>query len=712
MITRRDLRNFSEESFKKDMELAPWGNIFAIEECDLDRQVTVLENIFESVITKNAPFKTFKAKHPPAPWINDNIKKLMRDRDAYKNSFNINKDPGIYESFKILRNKVNQEKRKLKFRTFNDEINSKVKIAKQFYKALKRFNIVQSKLSKNPCSYDANILNETFTFNNNQKVDESRVTDEISDILKQSLEPVFSFCEVTEQDVKKIVKSLKTNSCGSDNISAYFVKLSIEYSAFAITYIVNNSYKYRYFPLNWKKAIVKPIPKKENPTSESDFRPISLLSVFSKICEKTCCYQINNYLSNNVLFDTLQSAYKQYHSTATALLNIVDDISKAMDRSLVTFLILLDYSKAFDCANHRLILAKLKALGFKDDALAWILSYLTNRIQKVKTSTSESRWVTLINGVPQGSILGPLFFTVLVSDINKIISNGNYHMYADDTQLYYHSKVNNVENVINNIKDDLEAVEQFSDRNCLKLNAAKSNYIIIGSKINLAKLKQIDISPILINNKVIERKTHVRNLGITFDEVLSWTKHVNQTIGKAYGKLKLVYRFKKFLSQDAKIRICESYVLSQFNYCDIVYQNMPDYLKQKIQKVQNSCFRFIFGLRKYDHVSHCLKKLDTLNMHERRLLHGLTIMHKVEKKLVPIYLSQRVTRNFDHHNYNTRFKCDIVVERCVTSKRKNAFFPKFIKMYNELSKKVDSKNVTIITFKKRIKKILIECRNI
>ena len=711
IITSRDFRKFSEHAFKRDMELGHWGNIYAVDESDIDSQVTIVENIFTEIINKHAPFRTFKAKHPPSPWLNEKIKQMMGDRDTLKNTFNINKDLRTYEKYKILRNKVNHAIRQAKIDTFNNEINSKLKFAKEYHNALKRHNVVESRFLDTTCNYDANSLNETFTYNNNSEVDDVNVNFVISEILKESIAPVFNFNEVTEQDIIKIVRSLKSNSCGTDNISAFFIKLSIEFSVYAITYIINNSFKYRTFPKQWKKAVVKPIPKKENPTSGSDFRPISLLPVFSKISEKVGCYQINKYFNTNVLFDILQSAYKQFHSTTTALINIVDDIYKALDKSELTILILLDYSKAFDCANHRLILAKLKALGFHDDALAWILSYLTDRTQKVKTNTGESRWVTLKNGVPQGSVLGPLLFTVLVSDVKKVIEHGKYHLYADDTQLYYNGKVNDVVNLIDKINHDLAMVEQFSKNNCLKLNTTKSNFIIIGSSSNLVKLKKIYIPPLIINNKIIERKMHVRNLGITFDEVLSWTKHVNILVGKAYGKLKQGYRFRKFLSQEAKINLCEYYVLSQFNYCDVVYQNISDFLKLKIQKVQNNCFRFIFGLRKYDHISDCFQTLDTLNMEERRILHGLTLMHKINKKLAPRYLCDRIVHHSDNHKYNTRFKDNLVTERCWTSKRKNSFFSKFVLLYNNLSIEVGFNDITLSTFKKRIKKYLKTHKN-
>ena len=149
-----------------------------------------------------------------------------------------------------------------------------------------------------------------------------------------------------------------------------------------------------------------------------------------------------DFFSGDNQLDKLQSAYKLFHSTTTALLNISDDIFKALDKSLVTILILLDYSKAFDCANHRLILAKLKAAGFHDEALSWILSYLLDRKQEVRTDLGESRWVTMQNGVPQGSILGQLHFLVLVSDLYQSIINGQYQDLKDHYHYRYFQNIN------------------------------------------------------------------------------------------------------------------------------------------------------------------------------------------------------------------------------------------------------------------------------
>ena len=145
------------------------------------------------------------------------------------------------------------------------------------------------------------------------------------------------------------------------------------------------------------------------------------MPAFSKVVEKLIAVQIIQYLKDTNYFDNLQSAYKHSHSTITALLSVTDDIYECLENSELVFLVLLDYSKAFDCANHRLILAKLKAAGFREDSLSWILSYLSGRTQKVVTGAGESEWNGILNGVPQGSVLGPLLFTVLVSNLGDAL---------------------------------------------------------------------------------------------------------------------------------------------------------------------------------------------------------------------------------------------------------------------------------------------------
>jgi hypothetical protein len=518
--------------------------------------------------------------------------------------------------------------------------------------------------------------------------------------LKKSKEPAFSFSEVTVGQVIKMVRTIKSNACGVDGISAFFLKLGIEHSVYAFTDIINASLKFNKFPQRWKGALVKPLPKISNPTVPSDYRPISLLPAFSKILEKLVARQMVQYLKSTGYLDNLQSAYKQSHSTITALLNVTDDIYEALENSELTFLVLLDYSKAFDCANHRLICAKLQAAGFKNDSLSWITSYLSGRSQKVVAGSEESSWENVINGVPQGSVLGPLLFTILVSDISDAIKRGRYHLYADDTQLYYKCKVEDANTTIANINSDLQNIFDYSKRNCLKLNAGKSKFIIIGSRPNLKKLKTtIVLDEIKLGPDIIEREYSVKNLGIMFDEYFSWTQHINLITAKAYGKLRQAYRFKNFLSPQAKWNLSETYILSQFNYGDIILQGMSNQLTHKIQKIQNSCIRFSFGLRKYDHVTETRKNNKIICMEDRRQLHSLSLMFKITKNIAPIYLCNRITYRNSLHNYNTRRKNDIVVPFARSRTRALSFFIEVANKFNQFSNCVNIAGISIHTFK-------------
>ena len=179
------------------------------------------------------------------------------------------------------------------------------------------------------------------------------------------------------------------------------------------------------------------------------------------------------YFRKFSLFDSNQSAYKPNHGCNTALLKIMDDALDNIDDSLVTILTLLDFSKAFDTVNHRLLLEKLSILGFSQKALDWVTSYLSNRYQKVVLNNDSSPWVMIKNGVPQGSILGPLLFNILVSDMRQFIKFNSGHGYADDVQFEISSKVENINNAIHLVNQDLESVSSYCRNSALTINEKK-----------------------------------------------------------------------------------------------------------------------------------------------------------------------------------------------------------------------------------------------
>ena len=711
-ISRRDYRNFSENDFNEDMENAPWGNIYTCEENEIDQQVTILENIYLDIIEKHAPMRRFKIKKPlPTQWINDDIIKAMDQRDKYKAKFNKYKDPAIFETYKKLKNHVNYLVRKAKQHDFRQRVNEKVKDAKTFHMALKTCCVVDSKKNSEEVSYDADKLNTCFTKNNNAYVDEEMINQEIERILSRISPFSLYFRQVSEIEVKKIVKSFKSNSAGIDGISTFFVKKSIDFSVHAITEIINNSIKWSIFPRRWKKAIVIPIPKCGEPTSEKDYRPISLLPIFSKILEKVVAIQMIEYFINTGLYDRFQSAYKKFHSTTTALLHILDEILRSIDSNEITVMTLLDYSKAFDTANHKLIVAKLRALGLTNTACQWISSYLHERLQKVRTSSGLSGDIILKNGVPQGSILGPILFTVLTSDLHECLKHCKYHCYADDTQLYKSGKVSDINDIIKDMNEDLIAVADFSRTNCLKLNYDKNKFIIFGSKNNLQLINNTILDTITIDDQIVKRETVVRNLGLHMDEELTFEYHINDLIKRAWGKLKTAWKCGKFLSADSKRIIVECYVLSQFNYLDVIWRSATKGMWNKIQKIQNNCVRFIFRIRKYDHISSEFAKLNTLNMFNRTILHSLTYMFKCINDKAPSYLTEKISYVSSTHEHNTRSRNEIKCYQFNNRYGRFNFFNEVSSMFNKFLLKVEiNLNHSVFTFKKKLQSYLLTCQ--
>ena len=720
IIKRRDFRKFAEDRFTTDMANVDWESIRNVVENNIDEATTRLENIFANIINVHAPIREIKVTKPAdASWMTDEVTFLMDLRDKYKDKWNKIKKHNVrnniidspsqiffHTRFKELRNQVNHAMRKAKYADFNKKINDKLSDSKNFHSNLKNLNVVNPKNKQGvKCHLDPNKLNESFVKNNNAHVSSNHIAKMVRKINRHSRQAIFEFHEVGEQEIIEIVKTLKSNACGIDEISAFFIKLSIVSSAKTFAEIVNASLKSGYFPSRWKKARIKPIPKITEPILSSDFRPISLLIAFSKILEKIVAKQIKAYLVSNNLMDKYQSAYREQHSTITALTEITDHIYKSLDNSDITLLVLLDYSKAFDCANHKLILAKLKSLGFKNGALKWISSYLSNRSQQVVTDNGESTWIELLNGVPQGSILGPLLFTILVSDISKELRFCKYHLYADDTQLYISGKVKDIFSIIKNINSDLLRISEFSNNNCLKLNEGKSVFIILGSRHNLDKLGELTLPPIIINNKAIKRETTVKNLGILFDETMSWTDEINKCISNGYLKIKQAYRYKNFLSKPSKKLLVQSYILSQFTYNSIILQNITKVQMDKIQKFQNTCVRFILNLKKFDHITEGYISLGLLRMNQLREVQALSLMHKIINIRAPLYLTEKIFRQGQHHYHLTRSRFNIRTSRFKTNYGRNCFFNKIGSRYNQITNLLNLPNsVSNYTFKLKIKR--------
>lgn len=254
------------------------------------------------------------------------------------------------------------------------------------------------------------------------------------------------------------------------------------------------------------------------------------------------------------------------------------------------------------------------------------------------------------------------------------------HMYADDTQVYFSFYPNDAIDACRIINDDLHSLHNASNQFSLMLNSSKSKVILFGrSSVELRMSLRIHMG-----GTDLEISECARDLGLHIDTKLRFKTHVTTCIQKAYMNLKLIYQQRQFLSCNLKRTICESLVLTHFNHCDVVYGPCLDSTDiGRIQRVQNGCLRLIYGLRKYDRISHTLVSAKWLNMSNRRKLHSLILYHKIITSKTPPYLYNKITFRTDVHNLNLRRKIYLIIPRHKSTLFKRSFAYNISSLYND-----------------------------
>ena len=293
--------------------------------------------------------------------------------------------------------------------------------------------------------------------------------------------------------------------------------------------------------LNCQIAIVTPLIKKTSLPKDDlkNYQPVSGLSFLSKLVERVVASQIRSHIDSNNLGNTFQSAYKAGHSTETTLLCIQNEIHLSLSKGMPTALVLLDLSAAFDTIDHDTLLACLSTrFGFTGYVLRWFTSYLLDRFQSVKIGSVVSECFKLNFGVPQGSVLGPLLFSLYTSPLSNVIAkfkDVKYHFYADDSQLFIHLSPGSCPNSFHQLKACLDEIRMWMLENKLKLNPGKTEFIVFGSMDKFKWLK--DSLPVNILGNCLSPNDVVRNLGVLFDSKFSFTNHVNSVVKSSFTSL-------------------------------------------------------------------------------------------------------------------------------------------------------------------------------
>ena len=288
--------------------------------------------------------------------------------------------------------------------------------------------------------------------------------------------------------------------------------------------IVNKSLTQSLMPSSLREAIVKPLIKKPSLDKENlkNYKPVSNLAYLGKLIESVAIEQIDNHISSSHLHEPLQSAYTPNHSTETAVVKVTNDILRALDHRQCVYLVLLDLSAAFDTIDHRVFLSRLQEDSrVEGDVADWMESYLSNRHQTIDINHTFSDKIPLKYGFPQGSKIGPFGFKLYTKPLTSIAKKHNIqiHLYADDTQLYTSfDPINSAE-----AKQRMEAcvveIKLWMANNFLKLNDSKTEFIILGSGIDIQKVTETTIQ---VGDAEVLPSAAVRDIGATLDPRSPW----------------------------------------------------------------------------------------------------------------------------------------------------------------------------------------------
>jgi Reverse transcriptase (RNA-dependent DNA polymerase) len=665
----KDLNLMDIDFLRNQISLLNWADLYVTP--DVDERVNILTDYINYLYDSCVPPKRILIPDARTPWMNFEICEAIRQRDSISRR---HQSAQFRAAAQKVRQLIRREAGRVEQKNFDPSLPPKV-----LWRNFRRLGLAES-----PDSNSLGLSVESFAdFFSNITVPPV-VVPPITDQLDVD---GFSFRHIDTAECLEAFAGIKSNAVGLDGISIKFLRILLPFISEHIRHVFNHAITCSVFPSSWKEVIVRPIAKVSSPANLSDFRPISITSVLSKAFERIMNDQIQNYINREGLLSDLQSGFRRGHSTTTALVKVTEDLRLAMVEGKATVLVLLDFSKAFDCVNHQLFLYRL-VTGYRFDSSSTklVASFLADRVMMVEVDGHRSSPRAVSSGVPQGAVPSPLFFAMFLDFLNLVIRHCKFHFYADDLQIYLSGDKNDIDGIVSRVNEDLDAIFRWSVENGLNLNASKTQAMLISNAAQVSPL-----SDLLLGGVVLEWKDVVLDLGLLIDSELHFDRQVTKICSKVYGALHRL-RLLKFLTPKAvRLKLCKALLVPQFFYCDVIWSGIRSMDLDRLEVAFNSCTRYVFGIRRHDRLSTKRKFLLKISFRLYFDYRVVSFFFRVILSKCPVYLFsdlRRLGARTGNYDFPVPYHVGSVLARA-------------IRLYNHLSPDIKN-SCSVAAFERRV----------
>uniref|UniRef100_A0A3B3HT18 Reverse transcriptase domain-containing protein n=1 Tax=Oryzias latipes TaxID=8090 RepID=A0A3B3HT18_ORYLA len=649
---------------------------------DVENMSSCLYSTCQTVLDSVAPLKTRLSRLRSEPWLDETTRAVRRECRRAERKW---KKDRLQVSFQLLRGSWRSYQKTMKAaktKHFSDIIASNQHNPRVLFKTINSvLNVPQPVSLEN--STEVCEMFMTFFIDKIKNIRTLISPPSFSHSVSTSCSTVLHrFEHVSLSYLEKLISQMKPSGSPNDPVPPRLFKEVFPTLAPYVLDLINGSLIHGSVPSCFKHAVVTPLIKKPGLDSSilSNFRPISKLPFLSKVLEKIVYCQLTTFLEENSILEVFQSGFKPRHSTESALLRVSNDIFLATDAGHHVVLVLLDLAAAFDTVDHQILLSRLESwVGLRGSALEWFRSYLNERSFCVRLGRAESRRATFTCGVPQGSVLGPLLFSLYLLPLGSILRKHgiSFHLYADDSQIYIPLKQEEAYSA-HQLLECLDDIKTWMSCNFLHLNQEKTEVLLFGpSDVSKA---HVDLG--VLNDHLKQTAT---SLGVKLDSNLTFNAHINLVVKSSFFHLRQLAKVKPLLSRHDFEILIHAFISTRLDYCNALYVGLSQKLLARLQLVQNAAARLLTGTRKQEHITPILASLHWLPVRLRIDFKILLFVFKCLHGLAPKYLSDLIQVYNPPRSLRSTNQTQLVVSKTRRKLRGDRAFSVFgPKIWNEL----------------------------